>query len=142
MIDQTCGNGSIWNEEIVHKFYNTCKGLRIYNPDHLMTCVTRPLLLHSPVGNPVLLTNALNRTSTTMSKVQRHKYSTFGSFIVFSGCSGCIKTGPQFEGQSHHRWVLEVHELSCVCCYRGYNYRYDFLSDHTNIYFFYWKYTI
>lgn len=68
--------------------------------------------------------------------------NTSGYFNIFSGCSGCIKTGPQFEGQSQHRWVLEVYELGRVCCYCGYNYRYAFLSYHTNTYFFCWKYTI
>lgn len=124
MIDQTYGNGSILNEKIMHKLLQHSQ--RSQNLQHwsLHGLCDTTSAFPQYCGESVFCWQMHSTGLPSLCKKDGCTNAS-GYFNVFSDCSGCIKTGPQFEGQSHHRWVLEVHELGCVCCYRGYNYRYD-----------------
>lgn len=47
------------------------------------------------------------------------------NFLCVSGCSWRVQGGLKFERQLHHGRLLEIHQLSCVCCHCGHNYRSD-----------------
>ncbi len=49
----------------------------------------------------------------------------FVNFICISGRSRRVQGGPKFERQLYYGWLLEIHQLGCVCCHRGHNYRLD-----------------
>ncbi|XP_042292853.1 potassium channel subfamily K member 17 isoform X2 [Thunnus maccoyii] len=81
----------------------------------MMMVMTNLISRKSPYRNSLSLKLTLNTRSLSF-------LAQFVILIGFSGCSRCFKGGPEFERQQHNGRLLEIHQLSCVCCHCGHNY--------------------